>query len=89
VVVVEDGETVVGCWAVLTCPHAEGLWVADDHRGKAAVLRRLLAGVADVAQSVGATGVLVGTDDESVTRLVEKRGGVAMPPMHALPMVAK
>jgi hypothetical protein len=45
VVVVEDRGDIVGCWALLTVKHVEGLWIAPAHRGRSSVGRRLLAGM--------------------------------------------
>ena len=50
VVVVEDGDQIVGCVALLPVWHAEELWIDPAHRGLSAVARRLRAGVAQVAR---------------------------------------
>lgn len=78
VVVVEDGARIVGCWAFVLCLHGENLWIADDHRKKGAVARRLLAGAATVATDTGVRAVCVGVVDPLVATFVNRLGGVVL-----------
>jgi N-acetylglutamate synthase-like GNAT family acetyltransferase len=71
VLIVEDGEQVVGCWALLQCWHAEGLWVAPAHRGKAAVARRLLRLAASVAEQIGFRSVCTAALTPDVTKMLD------------------
>lgn len=75
VVVVEDRERIIGCWAFVLCLHAEDLWIADDHRQKGAVARRLLKGAAAVAADTGVQSVCVGVADPDVAAFVTRLGG--------------
>lgn len=75
VVVVEQDGQVIGCWAVVTCLHAEGLWIAPAHRAKGAVAKRLLRGVASVAAQAHVRAVCVGVIDPGVEGLAQRLGG--------------
>lgn len=54
IIAVEDGDRVVGCWVTYLMVHAECLWIADDHRGKSSVGRRLLRALRNVVRGWGA-----------------------------------
>lgn len=42
VIVVEDEGEIIGCWALMTVAHVEGLWIAPAHRRKGGgVFRKL------------------------------------------------
>jgi Acetyltransferase (GNAT) family len=71
VLIVEDGEQIIGCWALLQCWHAEGLWVAPAHRGKAAVARRLLRLAASVAERIGFRSVCTAALTPDVTKMLD------------------
>lgn len=48
VLVVEDGDAIIACWALITVRHVEGVWIAPEHRGRASVARRLLSGMREL-----------------------------------------
>lgn len=80
VVVVEDGMEIVGCWALLSTLHAEGVWVAPAHRGRVGVARRLVDGLFLAARQLGAKTVITGASTPAVERLLTKHlGAVPVP----------
>lgn len=86
VVVVESDGRIVGCWALLMWPHAEGIWIDPDHRGRAGVFRGLLRGMADLIRDCGATGALMGVQPHTEAMLT-KLGGVPLPcPLMVVPL---
>lgn len=79
VMVIEDGDQIVGCWAVMTVTHVEGLWIHPAHRGKASVGRRLLLGMTRFLR--GRTVVTSATCDD-VRRLLERVAAQPLPGSH-------
>lgn len=79
VIVVEDHGEIVGTWVLLRVVHAECLWIAPSHRGKASVLGRLLAGMRSLAQAWGVRSVVTASLTDEVTGMIMKRGGVPLP----------
>lgn len=79
IVVVEDEGAIVGCWAVIRYVHVEGLWIADAHRKRAGVGRRLLAGMLHAVRALGADRVITGAMGEDVRRLIAHAGGSLLP----------
>lgn len=73
IIVVEDGDQIVGCWAVLRVVHVEGAWVHPDHRKRSAVVRRLMQMMRRVARRWGASSVLTGADCDDIRSLLERR----------------
>jgi len=80
VVVVEDGDQVVGCWALLSVLHAEGVWIAPGRRGRAGVARRLMQATLEVAQQLGAKTIITGALTPEVERLLTRHLGAAPVP---------
>jgi hypothetical protein len=81
----EDG-TLRGCWAALWVLHVEGLWVSPTHRGRGAVLRRLLVALDETTRQVGVSAVVAGVADETMAALVAHAGATALGPMQAIPV---
>jgi hypothetical protein len=54
IIVVEDEDEIVGCWAFLVIPHVEGLWIDPDVRGSSVVARHLWMGMKELTEQVGA-----------------------------------
>lgn len=80
IIVIEDDETVVGCWAVVRYVHVEGIWIHPDHRRQGAVARRLLSMMGWVArQAFGAQVVITGADTDDVAGLITRLGGQRLP----------
>jgi len=79
VCVVEHEGEILGCWSLTTCVHVEGLWIHPEHRGKAAVGRRLYSTVMRAAKDEGARMVLTQAADPAIAALVETAGGTTVP----------
>lgn len=79
VLVIEQDGQIVGTWAIVRLVHVECVWVHPDHRGKASVAARLLAGMRVLARRWGATGVWTGAVSPDVEALIEKLGGLPVP----------
>jgi N-acetylglutamate synthase-like GNAT family acetyltransferase len=82
IVVVEEGETIVGCWAVAPYVHVEGLWVHPDHRLRGRVGYRLLGGMVEVARSLGVDRVLTCAMSDEVRALLAHVGATPLPGEH-------
>lgn len=78
IVVVEDAGAIVGCWVVMLVPHAECLWIAPSHRGKASVGRRLLRGLRAYARQLGVSSVATSALSEEVRGMLERIGAVPL-----------
>jgi hypothetical protein len=80
VIVVEDSDgRIVGCWAAIWALHIEGLWVAPDHRGKAAVLRRLVHSLNTETAQAGISAVVAGVRDERMRDIASTALGKPLP----------
>lgn len=77
VIVVEQGQTVMGCWSAITQAHVEGLWVAPD--AGAGVSRALLSKMVEVLKSLGVGEVLTQSLTPQVDKLIETAGGRRVP----------
>lgn len=81
VLVVEDGETIMGCCAFVYVLHAEGLWIHEAARGKASVLRQLIRGLSEV-QRQGAPTIGMSAVTATMERLIRGLGAVRLPGVH-------
>lgn len=87
VLVVEDGDQIIGTWVLLLMAHVECFWIAPDHRGKAGVAARLLRGMRALLQGWRAPCPLTGSVTPEMTSMIERLGGVKVPGDHfALPL---
>ena len=86
-VVEEDGQT-IGCWCLFPVWHAEGVWIAPAHRGRGAVARRLLRGLREMSQRVGARSVMTGCLGEPVRTLLSHLRAVPVPDQFVFPVEA-
>lgn len=90
VIVVEDESgAIIGTWALMSFVHAEGFWIAPEHRGKSSVLRRLWAELVKTAKARGLQSVVTSSVSDDVTRLLESRNAMPMPTSYVLPMDPK
>jgi len=73
VLVVEDGDQIVGCWGLVTLLHAEGVWIREDKRGTTGVARRLLSAMRKHLRMLGMKGVMTGArpDDARVQSILD------------------
>lgn len=78
-VVVESEGQVLGCHVLVPVWHVEGLWIAEAHRGRASVARRLWAGVQAEAQALGVDHVITAAVDDRVRGLLAHVGAVPLP----------
>lgn len=80
ILVVEDGAgAIVGQWAAIRYLHGEGLWIADAHRTRGAVLGRLLGEMRRLAHGDGVDVLMTGAVDNQVRGLIAHAGGRALP----------
>jgi hypothetical protein len=74
VIVVEEGNAIVGCWAVFPLVHCEGVWIAPAHRGKSAVARHLLKAMRSTARAMGAQAVNTAAVSDEVRAILAGLG---------------
>lgn len=87
IVVVEADGAIVGCWAAFRQIHVEGVWIAEAHRGKAGVARRLLAGMRRTARAMGARSVATAALTDDVRGILDGLGATKLPGDHyAMPV---
>jgi hypothetical protein len=87
VLVVEDGDQIVGCWCFVSLIHAEGVWTAETHRGRSSVARHLLAGMREIVTDMGAQGVITAAMDDTVRGFCTALGATELPGTHyAMPL---
>lgn len=79
VIVAEEGEEIIGTWALVPLVHLEGFWISPEHQKKAGVGRALLRKMAQTAQEMGAKVVITGAESEEIEKLISKVGGVELP----------
>jgi hypothetical protein len=60
-----DSDEIVGIWVVALVPHAEPIWIREDHRNSAVIIRRLWDGVKKIVRDMSCGGV-VGIIPDSV-----------------------
>lgn len=82
IIVVEDGSTIVGCWALLSMWHVEGVWIHPEHRKAGAVARRLMRGMTKQAKDQGARVVITAALSDEVVGLIGHLGGQLLPWAH-------
>lgn len=78
IVVVEEGDDILACHAVLTYVHIEGLWVHPKHR-HGTVGWRLWQAVQREVRELGANVAITGALTEQVKALIEHVHGVKLP----------
>lgn len=79
IVVVEDGDQIVGCWAALLWIHAEGVWVAPQHRGKTSVARRLWRRMRELVHEAGFRDILTAANTPEIAALLNRPGSTPVP----------
>lgn len=82
VVVVEDGDQIVGCHVLLWVLHAECLWIHPAHRGKTSVARRLWRTVQRTARACGVHALMTAACDDTVRGLLAHAGAAQLPGDH-------
>ena len=82
VLVVEDGEMIVGTWILLNVVHAECLWIAESHRGHSAVARRLWTTMRKTALAAGYPVIATAALSDEVRALLAHVGAEKIPGDH-------
>ncbi len=82
IVVVEDGDRIVGCHVLMWVLHAECLWIHPDHRGKSSVGRRLWGAVQKTAIRAGVHALMTAACDDRVRKLLKHAGAARVPGDH-------
>lgn len=82
VLVVEADGAIVGTWVLMSVVHAECLWIADAHRGKASVARRLWTAMRRTAREMGVPIVATAALSDDVRTLLEHVGATKVPGDH-------
>ncbi len=82
VIVVEEGDRIVGCWTLVPVVHVEGIWIADDYRRTGNVARRLLAGVKELGGAMGAKAVITSAYTDEIAGLANRLGAAVLPGDH-------
>lgn len=82
IIVVEDGDRVVGCWSLLTVVHVEGLWIDSSYRKGATVGRRLIREMKALAKEKGYRAVVTTAQSDDIVGLVGNMGGHLLPGEH-------
>jgi hypothetical protein len=78
VLVVEEGDRIVGTWALMPIMHAECLWIAPDKRKSSSVARRLWRQLQGVASELGITAVATAAQTDDVRGLLEHVGAMKL-----------
>lgn len=76
-----EGE-LVGTWAMLWVPHAEGLWVAPAYRRNPGVARRLATEMSAIAREQRVTRLMTGVMDAGTERLLRHVKADLVPGRH-------
>jgi hypothetical protein len=82
VMVVEKDSIVVGSWSLIPYYHAECVWIEESHRGNPAVVKRLVAGMKQMANLVGTSSVITTSLDYKTTKLLEHLEATRLPGEH-------
>lgn len=75
VIVVEDGDRIVGQWAVLTVPQLEGVWIHPDYRKRGRVAALLLEKTFDVAREQAPYMAFTGSQSQEISSLLTRHLG--------------
>ena len=78
IIIVEDGDAIIACWATMACRHVEGFWVRPDHQKRGGTLRRLFVGMRELLTGLGASTVLTQAETPEVAALLEDAGATRM-----------
>jgi hypothetical protein len=81
VIVVEDGDKIVGAWAVLRVVQLEGVWIDPAYRKRGTVAGRLLNATMRVAKSLAPCMAFTGSTSEDVSELLTTHLGAVRLPM--------
>jgi N-acetylglutamate synthase-like GNAT family acetyltransferase len=72
--VVEDGDSIIGCWTLQLWAHVEGVWVHPDHQKRGRVAHLLIEGMQADVLAIGAKSAFTGAASAEVTAILEHLG---------------
>ena len=84
VTVVEQGDQIVACWALMRVWHLEGAWIHPAHRKKTAVARRLWVGMRRLAARLGVRSAMTAAVSDDVRAILKTAGATKLPGDHFL-----
>lgn len=79
IIVVEDADRIVGCWALFPVWHVEGVYIDPAYRKQGRVARRLLAHMQALADVNGIRRVMTGCLSEDVRQLLTHFDAIEVP----------
>ena len=79
VVVVEEDGKVVATMGLFRAVHLEGLWIDEDHKGKAGTVRALLRETFDAGRRFGAEWMWGTSETSRMASILEKMNGIEIP----------
>jgi Acetyltransferase (GNAT) family len=79
VIVVEEGDRIIGHLAVVPLWHTDGLWIAPEHRTRGRVFRLLAQGLGRLAANLGITTVIPGSESAEMDRILDGLSAVPFP----------
>lgn len=88
ILVVEDHDRIVGCWALFPIWSCEGVWIDEAHRGKAVIARKLMEAMHDLATLASAKALVTGCTSHHVRDILDRFQAVAIPPQFSFPVEA-
>lgn len=78
VIVVEDEGEIIGCWALMTVAHVEGLWIAPTHRRRGGVFRKLWRAMCQLTLDRGIGSVFTHGATADMRTWIQAFGGERM-----------
>ena len=82
ILVVEDGDVIVACWAFLLLAHVEGVWIHPAYRKHARVAGRLWQAMRALVREAGFRTVTTGAVTDEVRGLLTHVGAEKLPGDH-------
>lgn len=82
VVVVEEGDALLGCFTLVPLYHFEAFWIAPQSRKKAGVFRALIRALGRLSHELGFQTVLAGALDSQVDHILRRLGALELPGRH-------
>jgi hypothetical protein len=86
VMVVEHEGQIIGCLSMLKVFHVEGLWIAEAHRRKGAVMRHLLELMQATAETHDTRGLVAGAITQQMRDVLAGLGASALPDQFVIPV---